>query len=116
QEVPWTVPLDKDREHARYDTAAVARYHLAATQAAVVLNVFRAPYRGRSTPVDAWWGSFDLGVHLFSGVPADPPSGEFIARNAMDAEQISVGWWPGDARYPKPAFYGYAFPAPPALQ
>jgi hypothetical protein len=33
-------------------------------------------------------------------------------RNAMDAEDIAVGWWPGDARYPKAAFYSYAHPAP----
>jgi hypothetical protein len=23
-----------------------------------------------------------------------------------------VGWWPGDPRYPRPAFYAYAHPAP----
>src|SRR5438046_267723 len=115
QEVSWSVPLDEDHEHATYDAAAVAVYHAAATRAALVLSTFRASYRGRSTPVDAWWGSFDLGVHLFSGAPADPPSRSFIARNSMDAEQVSVGWWPGDARYPRAAFYGYAHPAPPEL-
>ena len=72
---------------------------------------FRAPYRGRSTPVNAWWGSFDLAVNLFSGRPADPPSTDFIMRNAMDAQEIAVGWWPGDPRYPKAAFYAYAHPA-----
>ena len=25
---------------------------------------------------------------------------------------IAVGWWPGDARYPRAAFYAYAHPAP----
>ena len=100
QEVPWTVPLDEDTEHARYDTEAVERYFAAATQAALVLAAFRAPYRGRSTPVNAWWGSFDLAVNLFSGAPADPPSGDFIMRNAMDAQEVAVGWWPGDGRYP----------------
>ena len=30
----------------------------------------------------------------------------------MDAEEVAVGWWPGDARYPKAAFYAYAHPAP----
>jgi len=115
QEVSWSAPLDEDHEHATYDAAAVAVYHAAATRAALVLSTFRASYRGRSTPVDAWWGSFDLGVHLFSGAPADPPSRSFIARNSMDAEQVSVGWWPGDARYPRAAFYGYAHPAPPEL-
>ncbi len=111
QEVAWTVPLDEDQEHARYDTAAVARYLLAATRAALVLAAFRAPYRGRSTPVNAWWGSFDLAVSLFSGAPADPPSNDFLMRNAMDAQEVAVGWWPGDARYPKAAFYAYAHPA-----
>ena len=33
-------------------------------------------------------------------------------RNAMDAQEVAVGWWPGDERYPKPAFYAYAHPAP----
>src|SRR5215472_2045048 len=110
QEVPWTVPLDQDEEHAHYDPDEVARYFAAATQAALVLAAYRAPYRGRSTPVHAWWGSFDLAVSLFSGLPADPPSADFIMRNAMDSQEVAVGWWPGDARYPRAAFYAYAHP------
>jgi hypothetical protein len=112
QEVPWTVPLDEDEEHATYDTSHVATYLAAATRAALVLAAFRAPYRGRSTPVNAWWGSFDLAVNLFSGEPASPPSDDFIMRNAMDVQEVAVGWWPGDARYGKAAFYAYAHPAP----
>ena len=73
QEVTWTVALDEDEEHTTYDRAAVSAYFAAATQAALVLAAFRAPYRGRSTPVNAWWGSFDLAVNLFSGTSADPP-------------------------------------------
>ncbi len=112
QEVSWSVPLDEDEQHASYDREQVERYFAAATQAALVLAAFRAPYRGRSTPVNAWWGSFDLAVNLFSGEPADPPSQDFIMRNAMNAQEVAVGWWPGDARYEKPAFYAYAHPAP----
>jgi hypothetical protein len=116
QEVPWTVPLDEDDEHARYDVAQVSDYFAAATQAAMVLAAYRAPYRGRSTPVNAWWGSFDLAVSLFSGRPADPPSGDFIMRNAMDAQEVAIGWWPGDPRHPAAAFYAYAHPAPPGYE
>src|ERR1019366_4520903 len=112
QEVSWSLPLDEDDEHTLYDTGQVASYFAAATRAALVLAAFRAPYRGRSTPVNAWWGSFDLAVNLFSGLPADPPSKDFIMRNAMDAQEVAVGWWPGDARYAKAAFYAYALPAP----
>ncbi len=112
QETPWTMPLDQDTEHATYDPAQVADYFAAATQAALVLAALRAPYRGRSSPVNAWWGSFDLAVSLFSGLPVDPPSQDFIMRNAGDAQQIEVGWWPGDHRYGHAAFYAYAHPAP----
>jgi hypothetical protein len=30
----------------------------------------------------------------------------------MDAQEIAIGWWPGDPRYGKAAFYAYAHPAP----
>ncbi len=112
QEVGWSVALDEDREHATYSAEQVRTYFAVATRAALVLAAFRAPYRGRETPVNAWWGSFDLAVNLFSGEPADPPSADFIMRNAMDAQEVAIGWWPGDDRYPKPAFYAYAHPAP----
>jgi len=113
QEVPWSVPLDEDREHATYDPAQVRDYFAAATQAALVLADYRAPYRGRSTPVNAWWGSFDLAVSLFSGRTVEPPSSAgFIVRNAGDAQQVEIGWWPGDGRYGHAAFYAYAHPAP----
>jgi hypothetical protein len=112
QEVTWTAPLDEDTEHATYEPEEVAAYFGAATQAALVLAAFRAPYRGRSSPVNAWWGSFDLAVSLFSGLPAEPPSDDFITRNAGDVQQVEVGWWPGDGRYGKAAFFAYAHPAP----
>ena len=114
QEVPWSVPLDEDYEHARYDPAAVGDYFAAATQAALALAAFRAPYRGRSSPVNAWWGTFDLAVFMFSGQSADPHSDDFIMRNA-DAQLVEVGWWPGDARYPKAAFFAFAYPTPPGF-
>src|SRR5215211_3927495 len=116
QETPWTTPLDEDDEHATYDAAQASTYLSAASRAALVLAALRAPYRGRSTPVNAWWGSFDLAVSLFSGQPADPPSKDFITRNSANAQQIEVGWWPGDARYPRAAFFAFAFPAPEGFE
>jgi hypothetical protein len=116
QETAWKQPLDEDDEHRTYDTDQVAAYFTAATRAALVLAALRAPYRGRSTPVNAWWGSFDLAVSLFSGLPADPPSDDFIMRNSMNAQDIAVGWWPGDPNYPRAAFYGYAHPAPEGFE
>jgi hypothetical protein len=116
QEVPWTTPLDEDDDHATYNPAHATAYFAAATQAALVLAALRAPYRGRSSPVNAWWGTFDLAVSLFSGRPVDPPSDGFITRNSATAEQIEVGWWPGDGRYPRAAFFAFAFPTPKGFE
>jgi hypothetical protein len=115
QETPWQTPLDEDTEHAAYDPPAVEAYFQAATQAALVLAELRAPYRGRSTPVNAWWGTFDLAVSLFSGQPAEPTSNGYIWRNAGNAQQIEIGWWPGDPKYPRAAFFGFAYPASDGL-
>ncbi len=112
QETSWTTPLDEDEQHATYDPEQVRTYFAAASEAAQVLAALRAPYRGRSTPVNAWWGSFDLAVSLFSGRPAEPPARDFIMRNSMDAEEIAIGWWPGDPVHPSAAFYAYAYPSP----
>jgi hypothetical protein len=104
-ETGWTTPLDEDEEHATYDPARVADYFAAATRASLVLGALRAAYRGPSTPVNAWWGSFDLAVSLFAGAPIDPAE-------PPPAHEVAVGWWPGDARHPRAAFYAYARPSP----
>jgi uncharacterized protein DUF5996 len=101
QEVPWSDPLDSDERHARYDPAAVAAYFGAATQAAQVLAALRAPHEGRSTPVNAWWGSFDLAVSLSWDAPE---------------RELAVGWWPGGPDHPRAAFYAYAKPAPDGFE
>jgi uncharacterized protein DUF5996 len=116
QETPWTTPLDEDIEHATYNPDHVDAYFAAATHAAQVLGAIRAPYRGRSSPVNAWWGTFDLAVSLFSGRAVDQPSHDYIMRNSANAEQIEIGWWPGDARYPHAAFFAFAYPPRPGIE
>lgn len=116
QETPWSTPLDEDEEHSTYNPSQVTTYLASATQAALVLAALRAPYQGRSTPVNAWWGTFDLAVSLFSGDPVAPPSNDFITRNSANAQQIEIGWWPGDHRYPRAAFFAFAYPVPEGFE
>src|SRR6266576_3727271 len=52
-----TSPLPAPEEHRYYDPGQVDNYFAAATGAAQVLAAHRAPYRGRSSPVNAWWGT-----------------------------------------------------------
>jgi Family of unknown function (DUF5996) len=110
QETTWDTPLDRDTAHRTYVPAQASAYFAGATAAALALNRLRAPFRGRSSPVNAWWGTFDVAVSLYSGRPVTPPSSGFIRRNSANAEQVEVGWWPGDARYPRSAFFAFALP------
>jgi hypothetical protein len=45
-----------------------------------------------------------------------PPSDDFIMRNSMDAQEVAVGWWPGDPRSSNAAYYGYAHPPTEAFR
>ena len=112
-EVDDPIPFPDDTEHATYDGDQAARFFQALSMVTVVLKEHRARFRGRSTPVHFFWGSFDLALTRFSGRPADPPAGGgVIARVGGDAEQICAGWWPGSERLPFAAFYAYGYPAP----
>ncbi len=37
-------------------------------------------------------------------------------REAYSQELCSAGFWPGDTRFPEPAFYSYAYPEPPGYR
>jgi hypothetical protein len=78
-----------------------------------VLKEFRGRFIGKASPVHFFWGSFDLCVTRFSGRRAPPmPEADKVTQEAYSHEVSSVGWWPGDATTPYPAFYAYASPEP----
>jgi hypothetical protein len=116
-EVPHPIPFPDDRVHDTYDAASVGRFHQALTNVDAALKAHRALFRGRTTPVHFFWGSFDLAVTRFSGRPAQPaPGAGVIERVSGDAEQICAGWWPGSERIPYPAFFSYAYPRPDGIE
>jgi hypothetical protein len=111
QEVPNPIPFPDDIVHASYDASSVNAFWRILSSVDSVFKAFRAPYRGRHTPVNVWWGSCDLAYARYSGRAASPPpSAGYIMRHSMDAEEIAAGFWAGDDRYPAPAFYAYAYP------
>jgi hypothetical protein len=117
QEVPDPIPFPDDTTHATYDPEAVTRFWRALTVIEPVFASYRADYRGKVSRVQFFWGSADLAVTRFSGEPCTPPpDSDLLTRESYDAEQINVGWWPGDARYPKAAFYAYAYPKPDGIE
>ncbi|MDQ1512008.1 MAG: hypothetical protein QOG50_3852 [Actinomycetota bacterium] len=107
------IPFPDDEVHRSYDRDAVGRFFDVLSRIAAVLHAYRARFRGRTSPVHFFWGSFDLVNTRYSGAPAEPPpDADVIMRRSHDAEQISVGFWAGDERNPDAAFFAYAYPQP----
>jgi len=116
-EVPDPIPFPDDRVHQTYDAEQATRFFRVLSMVDVVMKEHRAHFRGRTTPVQFFWGTFDLALTRYSGRPADPPPhAGIIERIGGDAEQICAGWWPGNDRIPYPAFYAYAYPAPEGIE
>jgi Family of unknown function (DUF5996) len=116
QEVPNPIPFEKDTEHVSYDPEFANRFWRALAHIAVVFEEFRGDFIGKCSPVNFYWGSFDLAVTRFSGRRAPKRQGaDLITREAYSHECISAGFWPG-AGFTGPAFYSYTAPAPPALE
>jgi hypothetical protein len=115
-EVADPIPFPDDRRHDTYEPTHAARFHRVLSTVDMLMKEHRAGFVGRTTPVHFFWGTFDMALTRFSGRPATPqPDAGFIARFGEDAEEICAGWWPGDERFPNPAFYAYAYPPLPDL-
>src|SRR5690242_17299177 len=114
-EMPAPVRLDDDTRPSTYDGAWAQRFWRALVQVDRVFASWRCDYAGKSSPVNFFWGSFDLAVTRFSGRRAPPRNGPAFERDAYSHEVISHGFWPGDARLPEAAFYAYAVPPPAGL-
>jgi hypothetical protein len=115
-EVPNPIRCDEDEVHTSYDPVYAQRFWRILVQTQVVMQRYRSPFLGKSSPVHFFWGSFDLALTFFSGRRAPEREGaDRITREAYSHEVISCGFWPGDDTFPEPAFYSYTAPLPPGL-
>ena len=109
-------PFDQDQHHASYDPEYVERFRRILVNCDRVFKQFRSRFLGKSSPVHFFWGSFDLAVTRFSGRRSPEREGiDPVTREAYSHEVTSCGFWPGDRRFPHPAFYAYSAPVPPGL-
>jgi hypothetical protein len=116
----WTMPVEienpikfeDDVQHHSYDREYVLRWWRILTLSAAVLEKFRARFVGKCSPVQLFWGTFDLACTRFSGRCGPPVTGTIIERIAFSQEMIESGWWPGDSRLERPAYYSFLYPDP----
>lgn len=117
-EIPgFEVPFSEDEAHASYDPDGAHSWWRILVQSQRLMEIFRSRYVGKCSPVQFFWGSFDLAVSRFSGrrapVPQDAGS---IYRESYSHEVSSVGIWPGDESLGGPAFYAYQVPKPDGFE
>jgi uncharacterized protein DUF5996 len=116
-EVSDPIPFDQDLVHTAYDPAWATRFFRVLSAIDLVLKEHRARFRGRTSLVNFFWGTFDLALSRYSGRALQPPAGAgIIERVGGDAEQICVGFWPGQASVPMPAFFAYSYPKPAGME
>ncbi len=117
-EVAVAVPFPEDVEIRPYDRDHARMFATTLLRTDLVFERFRAGFLGKASPVQFFWGSFDLAAARFSGrrAPAyaggKPPNVHVhVMHEAYSHELISAGFWPGSADVPRAEYYAYAMPA-----
>jgi hypothetical protein len=112
-EVDDGIPFEQDRVHADYDADYVNRWWRVLVGVNRVMDRYRTTFVGKSSPVQFWWGSFDLATSRYSGrrAPQREWPTRWMALAARD-EQALAGFWPGNQRHPEAAFVAYTHPEP----
>ncbi|AWW42856.1 DUF5996 family protein [Streptomyces cadmiisoli] len=115
-EVEPAIPFAEDHRHASYDPDAARLFWRQLLQARRVMEVFRARFTGKVSPVHFFWGAMDLACTRFSGRAAPPHPGgapncgDWVMVEGYSHELSSCGFWPGGGE--EGAFYAYAYPEP----
>jgi hypothetical protein len=114
-EVADPVAFERDTRSA-YDADSVQRWWRALLAVERVIQRYRTPFAGKSSPVLFFWGGFDLAHARFSGEPAPAEAGMGrILAYGEDQENVAIGFWPGSPEFPHPLLYAYAHPAPAGI-
>jgi hypothetical protein len=117
-EIEGAVPFADDHAPRDYNRESASRLREAFAAMLPVFAKFRAGFEGKASPVQLWWGSFDLAVSRFSGKKAPPHPGglpglpDRITREAYSHEVTSAGFWASGAAEAEPFFYSYIYPEP----
>jgi len=118
-EVAPAVPFLEDVEVRPYDREYMRRVHTALLRAHFVFERFRADFLGKASPVQFFWGGFDLAAARFSGRRGPAYAGGsapnvpiHVMHEAYSHELIAAGFWFGNEDAPQPEFFSYAMPPP----
>ena len=116
-EVANPIRFVEDTTHRTYNPTWATRFFHVLSQIDLVFKEHRSRFRGKTSLVNFFWGTFDLALTRYSGRAVEPPlNAGIIMRRGADAEVICTGFWPGNAQVPAPTLFGYAAPAPAGIE
>ncbi len=116
------ISFSKNKKPIPYQANAAQKIWKTMVLVAKEFNFFRSKFTGKQSPVHFFWGSFDLAYTRFSGAKApkfeaDVPNIPLeVMQESYSHELFSVGFWPGNESFPKPAFYAYCYPNLPEFK
>lgn len=117
-ELEHPIRFEEDTAHHTYEPVQARALHQAILAIQDVFFSFKCGFKGKSSDVHFFWGSFDLAVSLFSGRKAPKHPGgiphlpDWVAEEAYSHEVMSFGFWPGNEALPEATFYSYLYPEP----
>ena len=117
-ELKEAIPFKENTVNATYDPRAANTLWQAMLKANEVFSQFRSDFLGKTSPVQLFWGAFDLAVSRFSGEAAPLHPGGMpnmpleLMQEAYSREVCSAGFWPGSPDSPQAVFYSYVYPTP----
>jgi hypothetical protein len=113
QEIVDAIPFEQDTMHASYDAEAVDRWWRIVRSSARVMREHRSWFTGKASPVQFFWGAFDLTATRHNGEPVSATPGEgYIRRVAENEANWAAGFWPGGGPVDYPTYYAYMVPSP----
>lgn len=112
-EIPNPVSFEKDTKHKTIEIEKILKWWEILVGMTMIFEHFRSRFRGKSSPVQFFWGTMDLNYTRYSGKKCEPPKGaDIIVRQGDNEENFACGFWAGDETYPNPAVYAYQYPFP----
>jgi hypothetical protein len=117
-EVPDPIPFPEDTLQRPYDRGLANAWWRALLSSYHALQVHHSRYLARTPPVGLLWGSSDLRDARYTGdrCQASGPDAAAIRRDSANELESSAGWWHGNDRYPRPAYFAYTKPAPAGIE
>ena len=110
QEMDTKIRFENNTKEITYDHESAKNAFEIILFAYHELNVFISPFRSKKVMPKFYWGTFDLGTTIFSGIPAPYETTDIIARIGFDEQMIEFGYAFDDTIDGFPYFYIMIYP------